>query len=184
MIITRARMRDIDVIMQWRRERVSWLTARGEDQWSVPLPRSAVAATVSAGQTWLVWDGDDPVATLTLTAWAGVDELWKPSWDSEDSLWLPTDDPADALYVAKMIIPLARAGEGLGGEMLDWAGGRAYDAGLTWLRLDAWTSNPRLHRYYRQQGFRHVRTVVSRVSGACFQRPSQPYSGRRLKTEE
>lgn len=182
MIITPAAMRDVEVIMSWRRERVAWLAARGEEQWSIPLPRSAVAATVSAGQTWMVWDGDDPIATITLTAYTDVDSLWKPDRDPE-ALWYPEDDPADALYAAKMMIPLRNAGQNLGGEMLDWASGRAYDAELTWLRLDAWTSNPRLHDYYRQQGFQHVRTVASRVSGACFQRPAQPYENGRLKTE-
>ena len=184
MIITRARISDVDVIMRWRRERVAWLAERGEDQWSSPLPRSAVAATVAAGQTWLVWDSEDPAATITLTAWPDVDGLWKPAHDSNDTLWRPADDPSDAIYAAKMMIPLARAGAGLGVEMLDWAGGRAYDAGLTWLRLDAWTSNDRLHRYYLANGFQHVRTVRSRVSGACFQRAAQPYARGQLKTEE
>jgi GNAT superfamily N-acetyltransferase len=181
MIITRAALADVDTIMKWRRERVAWLADRGEDQWSIPLPRSAVAATVSAGQTWLIRDDHEPVATLTLTAYVDIDGLWKPDRDPE-ALWHPEDDPADALYVAKMMLPLDRAGTGLGPEMLDWASGRAYDAGLTWLRLDAWTTNPRLHAYYRGQGFRHVRTVETRVSGACFQRPSQPYRGA-FKTE-
>lgn len=182
MIITPARLVDTEVIMSWRRERVAWLASRGEEQWSIPLPRSAIAATISAGQTWMVWDGQDPIATITLTAYTDVDNLWKPDRDPE-ALWYPEDDPADALYAAKMMIPLRYAGSGLGGEMLDWAGGRAYAAELTWLRLDAWTSNPRLHAYYVGQGFRHVRTIESRVSGACFERPSQPYTGDRLKTE-
>ena len=52
MIITRARPDDIDVIMVWRRQRVAWLANIGEEQWSIALPRSAVAATVFAGQTW------------------------------------------------------------------------------------------------------------------------------------
>ncbi|MEU1860588.1 GCN5 family acetyltransferase [Micromonospora aurantiaca (nom. illeg.)] len=182
MIIRPARMDDVEVIMTWRRERVTWLAAKGEEQWSIPLPRSAVAATVSAGQTWMVWNGYEPVATITLTAYVDVDGLWKPDRDPE-ALWYPEDDPADALYAAKMMIPLRHKGENLGGEMLHWASGRAYEAGLTWLRLDAWTTNLRLHKYYLRQGFRHVRTVASRVSGACFQRPSQPYTGCRLKSE-
>ena len=181
MIITRATMADVDTIMSWRRERVAWLKARGEDQWSIPLPRSAVAATVSAGQTWMVWDGQEPASTITLTAYVDVDGLWKPDRDPE-ALWYPEDDPADALYAAKAMLPLTRAGSDLGAEMLDWAAGRAFQAGLTWLRWDAWTTNPRLHAYYVRHGAQHVRTVASRVSGACFQRPSQPYHGY-LKTE-
>lgn len=54
--------------------------------WSIPLPRSAIASTVSAGQTWIVWDGDDPIATITLTAYVDVDSLWKPDRDPE-ALW-------------------------------------------------------------------------------------------------
>jgi GNAT superfamily N-acetyltransferase len=182
MIVRRARLADVEIIMQWRRELAAWLAARGVDQWSIPLPRSAVAATVGSGQTWIVQDADEPAATITLTAWPDVDDLWKPDLDPE-ALWYPADRPSDGLYVAKMMVPRARSGTALGSEMLDWAAGRAYDSGLTWLRLDAWTTNPGLHDYYRGQGFQHVRTVVSRISGACFQRPAQPYNGC-LKVDE
>ncbi|WP_340559487.1 hypothetical protein [Streptomyces sp. GSL17-111] len=51
-------------------------------------------------------------------------------------------------------------GVNLGGRLLDWAGDRAWRAGAGWVRLDAWTSNERLHRYYLGQGFAHVRTVL------------------------
>jgi hypothetical protein len=67
---------------------VAWLQARGGDQWSVPLPRSAVAATVLAGQPWLVWDGPQPAATMTLTAWTDLDDLWKPDINPE-ARWQP-----------------------------------------------------------------------------------------------
>ncbi len=113
MIIRRAALVDVEIIMSWRRERVAWLKRRGEDQWSIPLPRSAVAATVSAGQTWMVWDDHEPAATITLTAYVEVDALWKPDRDPE-ALWYPEDDPADALYAAKMMLPLVRSGSHIG----------------------------------------------------------------------
>jgi GNAT superfamily N-acetyltransferase len=182
-IITRAVPTDVEIIMEWRRERVAWLQSQGQDQWCIPLPRSAVAATVMAGQTWMVWEVHEPLATITLTAYGDFEELWKPDRDPE-ALWYPQDDPGDALYVSKMMVPGQHAGKDLGGEMLDWAGGRAFDAGLTWLRLDAWTTNTKLHEYYKSVGFKYVRTVPSRVSGACFQRPAQPYIDGWLKTEE
>lgn len=181
MIITRAHRSDVDTIMRWRRERTAWLHAMGEDQWPYPLPRKAVAATVMAGQTWMVWDSETPVATITLATATDVDDLWKPDLDAEP-LWYPEDGADDALYAAKMLVPAEHAGAGLGAEMLDWAAGRAFDAGLSWIRLDAWTTNLRLHAYYVGLGFSHVRTVHSRVSGACFQRPAQPYVRGRLKT--
>lgn len=182
MIVRRADLgRDVDTILRWRRERRAWLAERSETQWEVPLPRSAVAATVSAGQTWMVYDGEDPAATISLSAHADVNAWWT-DFDPE-MVWRPEDDLADALYASAMMVPLHRAGEGLGAELLDWAGGRAFEASLTWLRLDAWTTNTGLHSYYRRQGFRHVRTVATSMSGACFQRPTQPYTRGRLKTE-
>jgi GNAT superfamily N-acetyltransferase len=186
-IVTQARMTDVDTLLEWRRERADWLAQRGEDQWQVPWPRWAVAGAVQAGQTWMVWDDENPVASITLTAGADLDSVWKsdkgPGLDP-DALWYPSDDPGNALYVSKLMVPLAYAGQGLGVELLNWAGGRAYDAELMWLRLDAWTGNERLHQWYRDLGFAHVRTVQSRTSGACFQRPAAPYVGWRLKTHD
>ncbi|MEV4414356.1 GNAT family N-acetyltransferase [Catellatospora sp. NPDC049609] len=99
------------------------------------------------------------------------------------ALWHPSDDPGNALYASKMMVPLEYAGLGLGAELLDWAAGRAYDAGVLWLRLDAWTTNADLHQYYRGLGFEGVRVVATRASGACFQRPAQPYQGARFKED-
>ncbi len=180
MIITRAALSDVDTIMSWRRERTAWLATRGEDQWSIPLPRSAVAATVSAGQTWMVWD--DHVATGTITLAAATDATGSGSRRTTRQTRSGIQGRSGGRALRGEDDPLVHSGDGLGGELLDWAGGRAYAAGLTWLRLDAWTTNEKLHDYYRQLGFRHVRTVESRISGACFQRAAQPYDGR-LKTD-
>lgn len=182
MIVRPANLGDIDTILDWRRERSAWLAERGETQWAVPWPRSAVTSTIQTGQTWMVVEGETPRASITLTAWTDVDNLWILPID-EGTLWHPSDNPADALYASKVMLPLAGAGDGLGAEILDWAAGRAYDAGLTWLRLDAWTTNPALHQYYERLGFTHVRTVHTRSSGWCAQRAAQPYTGWRLKTE-
>ncbi|MBV2353470.1 GNAT family N-acetyltransferase [Streptomyces sp. J2-1] len=61
---------------------------------------------------------------------------------------------------------------GLGGFMLNWASEQAAKTGKSRLRLDAWTNNPRLLRYYERQGYTLVRVVdlEHRQSGALFQR--------------
>jgi len=58
--------------------------------------------------------------------------------------------------------------------MLDWASGRAGAAGKQWLRLDAWSRNADLHRYYERRGFQPVRLLRfdHRGSGALYQRPA------------
>ena len=57
--------------------------------------------------------------------------------------------------------------------MLDWAGLRAareYDA--RWVRVDVWTTNIKLHAYYRGQGFkfRDYSPVPGYPSAALFQK--------------
>lgn len=183
MIVKPAAALDIPVVRAWRAERAAWLAERGQDQWQTPWPLEAAERAVASGELWMVWDGDNPAASFMLSDHTQVGELWKLDSDY-GVLWLPEDRPHEALYISKMVVPLDRSGDGLGAEILDWACGYVFDQDLLWLRLDAWTSNDRLREWYVQQGFRLVRVVPTRVSGACFQRPAQPYTGWRLKTPD
>ena len=118
------------------------------------------AAEHQAAETFIVWDAGTPAATITVDRWANPD------------LWTPAEAAEPALYAHKLTVARAYAGRGLGAELLDWAGTRAVESGATWLRLDVWTTNHELQRYYLEQGFTHVRTVVlaHNPSGALFQR--------------
>jgi hypothetical protein len=109
------------------------------------------------------WDDDKPAATITINRFA------KPE------LWTPEEAAEPALYAHKVTVDRAYGGQGLGAELLDWAGTRAADEGADWLRVDVWTTNERLQHYYLKQGFTYVRTVVlpHNPSGALFQRPAQ-----------
>jgi ribosomal protein S18 acetylase RimI-like enzyme len=80
----------------------------------------------------------------------------------------------------KLTVARACAGQGLGGELLDWAGTRAAAAGDRWLRVDVWTTNLELQGYYRRLGFTHVRTVAlaHNPSGALFQRRARHVAPR------
>lgn len=182
MIVKPAFNADLDTVLRWRAERTRWLARLGEDQWQVPWPRASAQIAVETQELWMVWDTDTPVASFMLSDHERVDDLWKLDTDY-GQLWLPDDQPQQALYVSKMVVPLANAGEGLGAEILDWCAGQAFDTNHFWLRLDAWTTNIRLRTWYEKQGFELVRTVGTRASGACYQRPAQPYTGWRLKTE-
>jgi ribosomal protein S18 acetylase RimI-like enzyme len=85
-------------------------------------------------------------------------------------------------YAHKVTVDRAYGGQGLGAELLDWAGTKAADEGAGWLRVDVWTTNERLQHYYLRQGFTYVRTVVlpHNPSGALFQRPAQHVPTPRL----
>ncbi|SCF90710.1 MULTISPECIES: GNAT family N-acetyltransferase [unclassified Streptomyces] len=149
MIIRTATTADVPRLKRFRTAAAAWLAARGSDQWSTPYPDELLLASVKAGHVYLVHDNPvtDPIATVTLDRQA------------DPVLWTDTEAREAAFYVHKLTLAQPGGGTGLGARLLDWCGDRAARAGATWLRLDAWTTNTRLHAYYQNLGFHHVRTV-------------------------
>jgi GNAT superfamily N-acetyltransferase len=167
-IIVRAQPTDLPRLLRFRTDAAGWLQRRGTDQWAQPFPASNIAASIQAGEVFLFKEDPalDAVATITL------DHTIDPElWD----LWTPEERAERALYVHKLVVDRQHAGQDLGGRILDWAGDLAARQGERWLRLDAWTTNTRLHRYYLDHGFHHVRTTQdpNEVSGWLAQRPAR-----------
>jgi GNAT superfamily N-acetyltransferase len=168
-IITSAQPDDLPRLLAFREEAAAWLGPLGTDQWRQPYPADRLLAGIRAGSVFMVRDDGVTVATITVTP------------DAEEGLWTDEELSEPSLFVGKLTVARSHAGLNLGGRLLDWAGNRAYRSSATWLRLDAWTTNLRLQRYYLGQGFRHVRTVREgaaiyggpRVSGWLAQRPAR-----------
>lgn len=165
MRIRLARQSDLPTILRWRQEAASWLATIGSDQWSdAGLPQDAFAQRVSdsidASETWLAEDDDStPLGTIAIDS------------TTDPGLW-STDELRNTYVIHRMVIDRAATGRGVGAKLIDHAVHLAQRDGRTRLVLDAWTSNEGLHRYYRSQGFRHVRTVPghSTPSATLFER--------------
>ncbi|MET9723563.1 GNAT family N-acetyltransferase [Streptomyces zaomyceticus] len=176
MIIKQATADDLDVLLAFRQEAASWLTALGSDQWQRPYPADRLLSTIEAGVVFMVRDGSTTAATITLTP------------DAEEGLWSAEELQEGSRFVNKLTVARTHAGQDLGGRLLDWAGDQAYRSGAKWLRLDAWTTNKPLQNYYLRHGFKHVRTVAEggavnggpRVSGWLAQRPAIPNTAHGL----
>lgn len=71
-----------------------------------------------------------------------------------------------------MIVDQKAVDRDVGATLIDHAAHLAQRNGRARLILDAWTTNEGIHRYYRSQGFRHVRTVPGHwtPSAALFER--------------
>lgn len=166
MIITPAEPHDVSKLLAFREEAAAWLRGLGSDQWSRPYPADKLLATIEAGTVFMLRDGHTTAGTITLTSQA------------EEGLWTEKELAEPSLYINKLTVAREYAGQDLGGRLLDWAGDRAHRAGAQWVRLDAWTANKRLQRYYLDHGFTYVRTVREgtavnggpRVSGWLAQR--------------
>ncbi|MFE7443990.1 GNAT family N-acetyltransferase [Streptomyces chartreusis] len=170
MKITLALPEDLPKLLAFRREAAGWLSKLGSDQWSRAYPADRLMATIESGTVFMVRDGEATVATITLTP------------DPEEGLWTEQELSEPSLFINKLTVARTHAGRNVGGRLLDWAGDRAFNASVKWLRLDAWTTNTALQRYYLSQGFEHVRTVREgaavnggpRVSGWLAQRAARP----------
>ncbi|MEW1760435.1 GNAT family N-acetyltransferase [Streptomyces cyaneofuscatus] len=167
MIVVRAVPADIPRLLQFRTDAARWLNAQGSDQWSTPYPPELLNDSVSAGEVYLFHPTPQaaPVATVTLDQKA------------EPVLWTEKERSEKALYVHKLTLAHPGSGDGLGARILDWCGDQAAREGAKWLRLDAWTTNTRLHAYYERLGFTHLRTVddpAAYESGWVAQRPAVP----------
>ncbi|MEU2559401.1 GNAT family N-acetyltransferase [Streptomyces longispororuber] len=166
MRISPAQEQDLPKLLAFRREAAAWLSRLGSDQWQRPYPADKLLATIEAGAVFMLRDGHVTAGTITLTP------------EAEAGLWSEEELSEPSMFVTKLTVAREYAGQNLGGRLLDWAGDRAFRAGARWLRLDAWTTNERLQRYYLAQGFTHVRTVREgnavnggpRVSGWLAQR--------------
>lgn len=122
----------------------------------------------------MVWDRDAPIATVAVDTFA------------DPRLWTEAECAEPAYYVHRLIVRRGYAGIGLGAEITDWAGTRAAKAGKHRIRVDVWTTNEPLQRWYLEQGFSRVRTLDpdDYPSGALFRRRASARPVPRLVTED
>jgi GNAT superfamily N-acetyltransferase len=169
LVLRRAGTDDYGPVSGLRTEARQWLRTKSTDQWAKPWPseherENRILSAIRAGRTWVVWDGAVPVATITASP--NHHEIW------------PVENRRDpAVYIRRLVVSRDRkyAGHGLGAQLLDWAGLRASrEYGARWVRADVWTTNTRLHQYYRDQGFAFCgfcEWIVDYPSAALFQKP-------------
>ena len=94
-----------------------------------------------AGKTLIAGDEGLPVATITADL-------------TDNPVWPPDTRKERAVYAGRLVVRRTHGRLGIGAALLDWVGlqaRRQYDA--AWVRVDVWTTNEALHRYYEQQGF-------------------------------
>jgi GNAT superfamily N-acetyltransferase len=163
--------KDLHVVLDLIEDARKWLATKGTDQWANPYPDAdrklaLVQEGIERGETWIVWDGEIPAATVTIRTERNRVVWSKPTCHCDPS------EPA--VYVHRLITAREYAGLGLGAELIGWAGLRGRrNYGAEWVRIDVWTSNLALHKYYMSTGFEACGTYeddLAYPSGALFQK--------------
>ena len=139
-----------------------WLRRHKDtDQWARPWPDPAryedrLRSDLADGKTWIVWK------SMTWLAWESTTMAATITLDTEEPVAAPGTPvwPEDkrrelALYVRRVIVRRRRAHKGIGAALLDWAAEVAKrEHGLRLIRVDVWTTNKGLHKYYIDRDFK------------------------------
>ncbi|MEU8802106.1 GNAT family N-acetyltransferase [Spirillospora sp. NPDC048819] len=168
--IRTARPDELDDVLGLIDHAAAWLRAeKNTTQWATPWPspddrRKRVYEALLNRETWLLFDGERLIGTVSIRL-IGHEELWTAE-----------ERETEAVYLHRLVIHRDHAGDGLGAELIDWAGrkGASQQQKAELIRIDVWTDNTELHAYYRRHGFKDVaiRTTSDRTpSGALFERP-------------
>ena len=166
LVLRQANVDDFGTVHSLLTEASRWLRTKDTDQWAAPWPdangrNERIKKAIGAGRTWIAWDHRRPAATLTASP-------------NDHRIWPGACVRDPAVYVRRIVVSRGYAGQGLGAQLLDWAGLRASRIyGAVWVRVDVWTTNNELHKYYRDQGFKRcgLSPAPDYPSAALFQKP-------------
>jgi GNAT superfamily N-acetyltransferase len=163
--LRRASVSDMRRIVRLIEDAGAWLRSQGIDQWNRPWPNRAgrdsrIEAHLKASKTWIAWDGELAAATFA------ADTRPEPHWPQPRQ-----QEPA--VYVHRLVVDRCYGGHELGAALLDWTAQEARRLhGAGWIRINVWTTNGKLHRYYEAIGFRRCERDIDDgyPSSALFQR--------------
>lgn len=163
---------DFDNVVRLVQEAAKWLEGIGTDQWQKPWPdragqRERIMNDLLKGRTWLVRDGETIAATITLDDDEPLDLNERP-------VWPPDARRTAVVYVRRVVVSRRYASHKLGAALLDWAADWAKkNRRAKLIRIDVWTTNKGLHRYYERRNFTRCRDphgLDSYPSQALFER--------------
>lgn len=159
----RATAADKEVIRAILLEASAWVRAKGIDQWRPSdFTEDAAKRDIESDDMFLAFRAGLPVGTMMLHRTPGqLDRL----------IWRERADDS-AAYVHRLAIRSDLHGQGLGEEILHWAGEEARSLGKEYLRLDCMADNEVLNRYYRGLGFTyHGVYPAGHFSASRFEKP-------------
>ncbi|GAA3597849.1 GNAT family N-acetyltransferase [Kribbella ginsengisoli] len=138
-----------------------WLATRGTDQYRGGLDMAQVHANI-----------DHDFDTYPFVGWEinGRVVAMMALIDPETEFWTPEELAEPQTYISRFFV--VEHGKAYGSALLEAVAAQARTQGEHWLRLNCWSTNTRLHDYYKAHGFQHVRTcnIPGRMSGAAFQK--------------
>lgn len=127
-------------------EVVSWLLARGIQQWQAgTLPIKWVQDAIASGEVYVACEDGAVIATVMLQ-------------ETDPKTWSEVSIADAAGYIHGLRVRRSVAGRGVGRALIAWAEQEFIARGKQLARLDCWAESDALCAYYEQAGYRRVGT--------------------------
>jgi GNAT superfamily N-acetyltransferase len=179
--VKEANLEDFPIISGMVDDAKVWLRTKETDQWSTDWldkdgrnRNDRMKCSIKEGKTRLAsvsYHGARiPVATATIEE-SEKRDIW------EDN---PYAADGRALYLSRLVTARGLSGLRIGSAMIDWACKYAARVcGADWIRIDVWTDNSALHKYYMNEGFLSCGDCpdVTYPSRALFERSTSKVMG-------
>ncbi|TCO45544.1 putative N-acetyltransferase YhbS [Kribbella antiqua] len=144
-----------------RDEAGEWLATKDTDQYRGGLDMAKVHANIDRdfdNYPFVGWEVDGEVVAMMALI------------DPESDFWSPEELAQPQIYISRFFV--VEHGKGYGDALLRAVEDLAREQGKSWVRMNVWSTNTKLHDYYLKRGYDHIRTcqVPGRMSGALFQK--------------
>jgi GNAT superfamily N-acetyltransferase len=149
------------LVHQVRDEAGKWLATKGTDQYRGGLDMAQVHANI-----------DHDFDTYPFVGWVvdGRVVAMMALIEPEADFWTPEELAEPQIYISRFFV--VEHSKGYGDALLRAVEELAHEQGKSWVRMNVWSTNTKLHGYYLKRGYEHVRTchVPGRMSCALFQK--------------
>jgi ribosomal protein S18 acetylase RimI-like enzyme len=145
--IVLATMKEIEEIMGLIKDCIKDMESRGIHQWGDFYPtRQIIEDDIENGSMYVAEENDEVLGIIT------INEEQPPEWGNVN--WSAQE--GRIITVHRLAVKPIRQKQGIGERLLDYAETHAINNGCTFVRLDAYSGNPRALRLYEKHQYSRV----------------------------
>ncbi len=146
---------DIDALMEIFKEARGTIAKLGIDQWQNGYPsRDVIEADIAKEESYCVELDGIICGTFALI------EDGEPTYDEIfGGEWISGDGDREYYAIHRVAIAVSCRGQGISGEIIDFAASQALAAGRNSLRIDTHRGNVVMRKMLEKQGFIHCGTI-------------------------
>jgi GNAT superfamily N-acetyltransferase len=146
--VKKTTIKEYDHVNSLLKEVAQWLKDNGVKQWGYLLDGGddqEILQAIIDGYTYIIMEDNGAIATFTLS----------PEQNEWDQHIFGKDTEFESLYLHRLAVMPDYMKQGIGKRILQWIHENAKHE-KKWLKLNCVADNPRLNRFYQENGFDYL----------------------------